>query len=78
MTGGETLAEREPHVLEIAAGAVDENDRRRIVRRAQIDDVLAQSINVDEASARRMRALDQPRTDESDGGAGGEDFGSDG
>jgi hypothetical protein len=71
------FAEREPHVFEIAAGAVNESDRRRVARRTQIDDVLTKSADVDEAPARRMRPLDQPRADESDDGAGGEDFGGD-
>jgi len=69
------FAEREPHVLEIAAGAVDENDRRRGTRRAQLDNVLTHSIDVDKSPARRVRPFDQPRADESDYGAGGENFG---
>ena len=48
MAGGEPLAEREPHVFEIAAGAVDNNDRRcacRPSRIAKLDDVLTQAVD---------------------------------
>src|ERR1700728_5143889 len=49
------LAERKPHVFEIAAGAMQENDRR-LVRAggraaAQFDHVLALTVDIDEATA---------------------------
>ena len=40
--------------------------------------MLTQAANIDETAARRMRALDQPRADERDDGAGGENFRGDG
>ena len=40
--------------------------------------MLAQAADVDEATARRMRPLDQPCADKSDDRAGGKDFGGDG
>src|SRR5262249_5737977 len=61
VTRGQRLPECKPHVFEIAAGAVDENDRRRCSRRdSELDYVLTQTPHVYEASARRMRASDQP------------------
>ena len=64
VAGGEALAERKTHVLEIAAGAMQQHDRRRIRCAgvlAHFDDVLAQAADLDEAPARRVRPLDQPR-----------------
>ena len=74
---GKTLAERQPHVFEIAAGAVEKNDRQT-GSAAKLDHMLAQAADVDEAAARRMRPLDQPRPDESNDCAGGKDFGNGG
>ncbi len=48
---------------------------RYLARPPELDDMLAQAVDIDEAAARRMRALDQPRADEGDDGAGGENFG---
>jgi hypothetical protein len=73
MPCGQPLAERQPHVFEIAAGAMDKNDRQSGIG-AELGDMLAQAADVDEAAARRMRPLDQPRPDKSDDRAGGKDF----
>ena len=72
VTGGEALTERQTHVLEIAAGTMEENNRRRIDYSgalAQFDDVLTQAADLEEAPAWWVRPLDQLRADESDGGA---------
>ena len=72
MTGGEALTERQTHVLEIAAGTMEENNRRPIDYSgaiAQFDDVLAQAADLEEAPAWWVRPLDQLRADESDSGA---------
>ena len=74
----EPLAERKPHVFEIAAGAVNEDERWRAGIGTEFDDMLAQAADVDETAARRMRALDQPRADKRDHGAGAEDRRGDG
>ena len=58
--------------LEIAAGTIEENNRRRIDYSgapAQFDDVLTQAADLEEAPAWWVRSLDQLRADESDGGA---------
>jgi hypothetical protein len=60
MTRGQPLAQIEPHVFEIDAGAMDENDRRRICGRSELDHMLAHAARFDETSTRRMRAADQP------------------
>ena len=81
MTGGEALTERETHVLEIAAGTMNENNRRRIDYSgapAQFDDVLTQAADLEEAPAWWVRPLDQPRADERDGGAAAKERGDDG
>jgi hypothetical protein len=52
---------------------MDKNDRQSGVG-AELGDMLAQAADVDEAAARRMRPLDQPRPDKSDDRAGGKDF----
>ncbi len=59
MSRGKTLAERQPHVFEIAAGAVDKNDWQSGIG-AELGHMLAQAADVDEAAARRMGPLDQP------------------
>jgi hypothetical protein len=72
VTGGEALTERQTHVLEIAAGTMEENNRRPIDYSgaiAQFDDVLTQATDLEEAPAWWVRPLDQLRADESDGGA---------
>ena len=76
MTRRKPFAERNPHVFEIAAGAVNENDRWR-GSVADLNHMLAQTVDLDEAAARRMRPLDQPCADDGDDGAGGEDFRND-
>jgi hypothetical protein len=71
VTGGEALSERQTHVLEIAAGTMEENNRRPIDYSgalAQFDDVLTQAADLEEAPAWWVRPLDQLRPDESDGG----------
>ena len=72
MTVGEALTERQTHVLEIAAGTMEENNRRPIDYSgalAQFDDVLTQAADLEEAPAWWVRPLDQLRADESDRGA---------
>jgi hypothetical protein len=72
VTGGEALPERHTHVLEIAAGTMEENNRRPIDYSgaiAQFNDVLTQATDLEEAPAWWVRPLDQLRADESDGGA---------
>jgi hypothetical protein len=72
VTGGEALSERQTHVLEIAAGTMEENNRRLIDYSgaiAQFNDVLTQATDLEEAPAWWVRPLDQLRADESDGGA---------
>jgi hypothetical protein len=72
VTGGEALAKRETHVLQIAAGTMEENNRRRIGYSgalAQFDDVLTQAVDLKETPAWWVRPLDQPRANESDSGA---------
>ena len=72
MTGGEALTERETHILEIAAGTMEENNRRRIDYSgvlAQFDDVLTQAADLEEAPPWWVRPLDQFRANESNGGA---------
>ena len=72
---GKLLGERQVHVFQIGAGAVQHRDRQRIVRvaRSHFDDVLRKAADIDEAAARAMRALDQARADEGDDGAGAQD-----
>ena len=77
MPPGEALAERKPHVFEIAAGAVDKNDRHAGIG-AKLDHMLTQAADVDQTPARRMRPLDQPRADKSDDCAGGKNCGGGG
>ena len=72
MTGGEALTERQTHVLEIAAGTMEENNRWPIDYSgaiAQFNDVLTQATDLEEAPAWWVHPLDQLRADESDGGA---------
>ena len=72
MTVGEALTERQTHVLEIAAGTMEENNRRPIDYSgalAQFNDVLTQATDLEERPAWWVRPLDQLRADESDGGA---------
>jgi hypothetical protein len=72
VTGGEPLTECQTHVLEIAAGTMNDNNRRRFDYSgalAQFDDVLTQAADLEEAPAWWVRPLDQLRADESDGGA---------
>jgi hypothetical protein len=76
VTGGEALTERETHVLEIAAGTMEENNRRRIDYSgavAQFDDVLTQTADLEEAPAWWVHQLDQLRADDSNGGAAAKD-----
>ncbi len=74
---GQMVAKREPHIFEIAAGAVNENERQRGIRRfagpTDIDHMLAQTVDFDETPARRMRALDQCGADKRDNGANDKD-----
>ncbi|HSZ67165.1 MAG TPA: hypothetical protein VK825_13245 [Xanthobacteraceae bacterium] len=74
-TTGKALAERQPHVLEIAAGAVNENERHVLTGCicANFDQVLSQSADIHETPARRMRPPDQHRPDAGDDGADDED-----
>jgi hypothetical protein len=71
--GGEALAKRKMHVLEVAAGAMQQHDCRSIRCAgvlAYFDDVLAQAVDLDKAPTWRVRPLDQPDANEGDGGAG--------
>jgi hypothetical protein len=76
---GKALAEREPHVFEIAAGAVDEDDRDIFLRFLRGDishalgNMLAQTADIDEAAARWMRPRNQHRADTGDNGADDKD-----
>ncbi len=61
---GEPFAER-PQIFKIAAGAVQQNDRRRAggCVRAKLENVLAQTAGRDEESTRRKAALDHARSE---------------
>ncbi len=66
---GEMFAERQMHVLEIGAGAVQNHDRRRARRggaRSHFDHVLRETADIDETAARPMQPLDQQRADQRD------------
>ena len=79
--GGEALAKRKTHVLEIAAGAMQQHDCRRVRCAgvlAYFDNVLAQAVDLDKAPARRVRPLDQPHANEGDGGADAKQDGDNG
>jgi len=81
VTAGESLTERQTHVLEIAAGTMEENNRRRIDHSgalAQFDDVLTQAADLDEAPAWWVRPIDEPRADQSDDGAAAKERGDNG
>src|SRR6202040_2129951 len=67
VTRGQLLAQIEPHVFEVAAGAMDKKKRRRIRRRrSKLDHVLTDMAHFNEAAARRMSASNQPRPDRGD------------
>ena len=76
VAAGEMLAERQFHILEVAAGAV-QKDNGKSVRISgparQLDDMLVKTADVNKSAPRQMSALNQPRTNESDDGAGAED-----
>ena len=74
MTRGKPFAERKIHILEIGAGAMQKNDRRRFVAAvSEFDHVLTKAVDFDEAARRHMRPLDQTRSDKGDDGAGAQD-----
>jgi hypothetical protein len=52
------VAERQPHVGEVAARAVQQHDRRRIAR-SKFEDMETSAIDIDETSGRRIAALDR-------------------
>jgi hypothetical protein len=54
------LAQRQPGVAEIAAGAMQQQHRRS-VRGAEFQHMQAAAVDVDKAAGRRIAALDQPR-----------------
>ena len=54
---GQPVAERQPHILEIAAGAVQQHDRRR-VNGAKLQQMQPAAGDLDKASLWRMGALD--------------------
>ena len=66
---GERLAQGEPHVFEIAAGAMQEN-QRRFVRGpvAQFGDVQSAAARVDKSPGRTQRAFDHGLPDHGDRG----------
>src|SRR6478672_2860329 len=70
ITRAQPLAKCEPHVLQITAGTVNEQERRRVGHRmrtpVEIDNVQAAAADLDETAGRRMRALDHARADERD------------
>ena len=68
----EQRPERQHLVLEIGAGAMDEDDRRqvRIGGRRNMDIVDAGAVDVGEFADRRIAALDQPRADAGDADKG--------
>ena len=61
MRGSKLFAERQPHVLKIAAGAVDQNDRRlgagSIGGQAKHRHVQAYALHLNELAGRRMRGF---------------------
>ena len=69
MARGEMFAERQMHVLEIGAGAVQNHDRRRARRgsaRSHFDYVLRETADIDETATRPMQPLDQQCADQRD------------
>lgn len=63
---GKDVAQRDPHVAQIAARAVQQHDRRR-VDRTQLDNMQPSAVDFDEAALRRIRPLDRhdrPRGDD--------------
>src|ERR1043165_7746641 len=67
VTVGQALGERQVHVFEIAAGAVNDDDRRYVGRGgSELDHVLTHTPHFNETSARGMGASDQPRPDRGD------------
>ena len=73
MDSREPLTESKPHVFEVTAGTVKKNDGQRMTSFAnifaQLDEVLTETRNVEEAAAGRMQPLDQPRADHGHDGA---------
>ena len=68
----EALAEREMHVFQIARGAVQQHDSRLgspVNAASEIDHVLAKTADLDKLAARRVRALDEPYTNQRSRGA---------
>ena len=71
MPRGELFAKRQMHVFKIGAGAVQQHDRRSAGRRRSpiSTTCCGKAAGIDEAAARPMPPLDQPRADEGDDGA---------
>jgi hypothetical protein len=63
MIAREPLAQSQPHVLEIAARAVQQHDRDTTVLRAKFKNVQAPTVDLHRAAGRRMLPLDQERAD---------------
>ena len=60
VTCGKTFAEREIHILEIGAGAMEKNDRRHFMAAvSEFDHMLTKAVDFNEAAGRHMRPLDQ-------------------
>ena len=59
---GEPVAERDAHVVEIAAGAVQQHDRRR-AGGAKLQQMQPAAGHLDKAPGRRMGALDAANAD---------------
>ena len=75
MTRGKPLAEREVHVLEIGACAMEKDDRERIFRATapHFNHMLTEAVTLDKAAAWPMRPLDQISPDERHDGADTQD-----
>jgi len=59
MIAREPLAQSQPHVLQIAARAVQQHDRDTTVLRAKFKNVQAPAVNLHQAAGRRMLPLER-------------------
>jgi len=63
MIAREPLAQSQPHVVEIAARAVQQHDRHADILRDKLENVQAPAVDLHQAAGRRMLPLDQERAD---------------